>query len=344
MTQQKQGIPLETSGWMMLLFGLGLFVPGPFSSYLLDKYRRKDVCLWSISLLVLVSILSMLRLPLWTIATLRFVQGVSFALFHITLGSTILIDITVSERRDLASFIYFWASRIALALGPAFGILALEPELWIYLKYFPVFCALVSVYLVARIDLPFRSPLEPKILSFDRCWLWHGWPLALLLFPVTFALGVEVAANLHPMFFVSLLVGFVLSLILHFAVYYRADIRAEVFTGYLALIIGFAMLLVQDDELMVRVAAGLSGYGAGCVSGRLQSFLTAVSKHTERGSAQGTYKLTFETGICLGFFVTCCWGCEGMSAMYLFALILLALALLGYVLFVHRWFLSHLRR
>lgn len=344
MTEQKQGIPLETSGWMMLLFGLGLFIPGPFSSFLLDKYRRKDVCLWSISLLVLVSLLSMLELPVWTIAVLRFVQGISFALFHIALGSTILIDITISERRDLASFIYFWASRIALALGPAFGILALRPELWVYLKYFPVFCALVSVYLVARIDLPFRSPLEPKILSFDRCWLWHGWPLAALLLPVTFSLGVEAAANLHPMFFVALLIGFLVSLILHFAVYYRADVRAELVTGYLALIIGFTMLLVQDNEMMIRVSAGLSGYGAGCVSGRLQSFLTSVSKHTERGSAQGTYKLTFEFGLCLGFFVTCCWGGAYLTGMYTVALVMLSLALLCYLFVVHGWYLSHVRR
>lgn len=344
MLEQKQGLPLESSGWIMLFFCLGLFVPGPFSSYLVDKYRRKDVCLWSISVLVLVSVLSTLELPWWMIAALRFAQGGSFALFHIVLGSTILIDITVSERRDRASYIYFWASRLALALGPAFGILALRPELWVYLKYFPLFCALVSVYLVARIDLPFRTPLEPKILSYDRCWLWRGWPLAILLFPVTFALGVEIANNLHPMFFLSLLVGFVLSLVLHFVVYYRSDVRAEIFTGYLAVIIAFIMLLAQDDEMMIRVAAGLSGYGVGCVSGRLQSFLTSVSKHTERGSAQGTYKLTFESGLCLGFFLTCCFGSDALGSMYLGVIAVLSLALLCYVVLVHRWLERHARR
>lgn len=344
MLKANEGLSIEKSGMTMLFFFAGLFVPGPFSSYLVDKYRRKDVCLWSISLLVLVSLLPLLTLPLWVIGLSRFVQGVSFALFHIVLGSTILIDITVSERRDLAAFIYFWACRLALALGPAFGILALSPELWRYLRFFPVFCAIVSVYLVARIDLPFRSPLEPNVFSFDRCWLMRGWPLAMILFPVTFVLGVEMTLNLHPMFFVALLVGFALSLLLHFLVFYRADVRAEIFTGYMALIFSFVLLLVQDDESMVRIAAGLSGYGVGCVSGRIQSFLTVISKHTERGSAQGTYKLTFECALCLGFCVACLVGDSTRSIMYHVCLVLLLLALLAYVVLVHRWFLRHAQR
>lgn len=341
MLEKTEGVPMATSGWMMLLFCIGMVVPGPFSAYLVDKYRRKDVCLWSISILVAVSILSTLVLPVWMVGALRFVQGVFFSLFHISLGSTILIDITVSERRNLASFIYFWTSRFALALGPAFGILALQPELWAYLKYFPAVCAIVSVYLVWRIDLPFRSPLEPKVLSFDRFWLHRGWPLVLLLFPVTFVLGVEMTANLHPMFFVCLLIGLILSFVLHFVVYYRADVRAEIFTGYLAVIVAFILLLLQDDEQMVRVGAGLTGYGVGCVSGRIQSFLTVVSKHTERGSAQGSYKLTFETGLCFGFFITCLVDVHAHPWMYVLCIVVLSAALLGYLGLVHKWFERH---
>ncbi len=340
MLHVKEGVPIQESGWPMMFFCLGLFVPGPFSSYLVDKYRRKDVCMWSISILVLVSLLSTLVLPIYLIAVLRFVQGASFALFHIVLGSTILIDITISKRRDLASYIYFWASRLAVALGPAFGIMALEPELWEYLKYFPVLCAALSVYLVARIDLPFRSPLEPKIVSFDRFWLNRGWPFALLLFPVTFSLGIEMASNLHPLFFVFLLVGFVASLLLHAIVFYRSDIRAEMFTGYLALVCAFIMLIWQDDEYMVRVAAGLTGYGVGSVSGRLQYFLTRISKHTERGSAQGTYKLTFEFGLCVGFCLACAVGHQNLGVLSYVCLGVLVGSLFLYLFVAHFWFLK----
>ena len=344
MLEHNESVPVQTSGWMMMLFGIGLFIPGPFSSYLVDKYRRKDVCLWAITLLVLVSLLSMLELPLWAVGALRFAQGVSFALFHIVLGSTILIDITVSERRDLASYIYFWACRFALGLGPAFGILALQPQLWYYLRFFPVLCGIVAVYLVARIDLPFRTPLEPKVLSFDRCWLVRGWPFAVLLFPVTFALGVEMAGNLHPLFFVFLLCGFVLALILHFTVFYRSDMRAEIFTGYLFVFASFLILLTIQENSFTRIAAMLLGYGVGCVTGRVQYFLTQMSKHTERGSAQGTYKLTFEAGICFGFFFTCSLGSSFIQGMQIVCLCLVASSALLYLVFVHPWYLRHMTR
>ncbi len=342
--EQNEGVALQTSGWMMMFFCVGLFVPGAFSSYLLDKYRRKAVCFWSIVVLVLVSILSTLEMDIWLVALLRFLQGVSFSLFHIALGSTILIDITVSERRDVASFIYFWASRIALALGPAFGVLALRDELWVYLKYFPPLCALISVYLVARIDLPFRTPLENKFISLDRFLLLRTWPLAILLFPVTFALGVEMALNLHPLFYLSLLIGILLSFGAHFIVFYRSDIRAEIFTGYLALIIGFILLLAQDDEVMVRVASGITGFGVGAVTGRIQSFMTAISKHTERGSAQGSYKLSFESGLCCGFFFTTIIGVSQAQNLYLCTICCLALILAFYLLVVHRWFMANVKR
>lgn len=344
MQYAKDGVPLSDSGLAMILFCVGLFMPGPFGSYLVDRYRRKDVCMWTICILVSVSLLATLDLPIYLIGLLRFVQGISFSLFHIVLGSTILIDITISERRDLASYIYFWNSRLALALGPAFGILALKPELWTYLKYFPFCCAALSIYLVARINLPFRSPLEPKLFSFDRFWLNNGWPFALLLFPVVFALGIEMASNLHPLFFVFLLTGFVISLLLHVMVFYRSDIRAEIFTGYVALIAAFILLVMQDEELMVRVAAGLTGYGVGCVSGRLQYFLTKISKHTERGSAQGTYKLTFESGLCLGFCLACAIGRDNLMMVNYLCLFMIVLALVLYLLVVHRWYLKHALR
>lgn len=341
MMQTNDGISIHSSGIAMLLFGVGLFLPGAFSSYLVDKYKRKDICFWSISILVLVSILSTLELPTTIVGLLRLFQGASFSLFHIVLGSTILIDITISERRDLASYIYFWTSKLALAVGPAFGVLALKPELWYYLKYFPILCALLSVYFVSRIHLAFRSPLEPKMFSLDRFWLKSGWPFVLLLFPVTFALGVEIASNLHPLFFVFLLGGFVVSLLSHSLIFYRSDIRAEIITGYIALFVAFLLLILQDEEMMIRVAAGFTGFGVGGVTGRLQYFLTRISKHTERGSAQGTYKLTFECGLCFGFGFSCISGHNGTLLMLSICLVLVALSLLAYLLSVYPWFLKH---
>lgn len=334
----------QESGLTMMVFCLGLFVPGCVSSYLLDRYRRKMVCFWSIIVLAVVSLLATLSLPIWVVGLCRFVQGVAFALFHIALGSTILIDITISERRDVAAYIYFWICRFSLGVGPALGIIALQPYYWEYLKYLPLVCAVLAIYFIIRLDVPFRSPLRSNVFSMDRFWLRHTTPLVMLLFPVVFCVGMEMAINLNPLFFVYLLIGLVLSILFHFMVFYRADMRAEIVTGLVALVAAFLLLLTQDDVDVSHVAAGLSGYGLGNVTGRLLSFFTVASKHTERGSAQGTYKLTFESALCLGFFLPCVLPVENVTWIYLIALCLSALCLPYYLLFVHSWFTKHIKR
>lgn len=335
---------MAESGWTMMIFCLGLFLPGCVSSYLLDKYPRKYVCFWTIAVLVGVSWLATLELPVWILLLCRLGQGAAFALFHISLGSTILIDITVSERRDYAAYIYFWVCRFALAVGPALGIMALRPEMWGYLKYLPIVCAALAVHFILHLELPFRTPLRSNVFSLDRFWLRHSVPLIVTLFPISLVLGMEMAINLNPLFYAYLLGGFVVSLVLHFVVFYRADVRAEVTTGLIALVVSFLLLVTQDEEQMVIVAAVLSGYGVGNVTGRLLSFITATSKHTERGSAQVTYKLVFESALCIGFFLPCVCGCLSKNDFYAISLGLMLFDIIFYQTYVHRWFLRNVKR
>lgn len=344
MMDSIEHMSLAESGWTMMIFCIGLFLPGCFSSYLLDRYPRKRVCSWSIAALLAVSWVATLSLPVWLVVLCRLLQGAAFALFHISLGSTILIDITVSERRDYAAYIYFWTCRFALAVGPAIGILALRPVWWNYLEYLPIVCAVLAVMLMVRLELPFRAPLRSNVFSLDRFWLPRSGPLVAVLSPISFVLGIEMAINLNPLFYAYLLGGFVISLILHFVVFYRADVRAEIITGLIALILAFLLLITQDEEQMVVVAAVLSGYGVGNVTGRLLSFLTATSKHTERGSAQVTYKLMFESMLCVGFFLPCV--LEGIDnrMFYVAGLVLMLLDVFLYQFYVHGWFLRNVKR
>lgn len=344
MLEAKDDVVFHQSGWTMMLFCVGLFLPGPVSSYLLDRYRRKDVCMLSIGILVAVSLLSTLDMSVWLVAFWRLMQGSAFALFHISLGSTILIDITISERRDVAAYIYFWTCKFALAVGPALGLMALYPSLWQYFKYVPIGCAVLAVLIIFSLKLPFRTPLRTNVLSMDRFWLRDSMPLVVLQFFVVKTLGIEMAINQNPLFYLHLLFGLAISLVLHFVVFSRADIRAEIITGLIALLASFLLLLTQDEEQMVIVASVLSGYGIGNVTGRLLSFFTVSSKHTERGSAQMTYKLTFESALCIGFFLPCVLRDIENSVFYLAGIALLVFCIAFYLLIVNTWFLQHVKR
>lgn len=337
------------TGQSLLLFAFGMLVPGCVSSYLLDAYRRKMACFWTVVVLAGTCLMLPLPLPFWSVLCVRCVQGMAFSLFHIALGNTILVDITVSERRDFASYIYFWICKLSLGLGPLLGVLlisslsVLSPSLSHYVRWLPLVFAVLAIYFNIRLQVPFRAPLRTSVFSLDRFWLPHCIPLALLLLASSFPVGVHMACNTHPLFFVFLLAGFVASLLFHFTVFYRADIRAEIVTGYLAIVAAFLLLVTDDNGDVPLFAAALNGYGLGNVSGRVLSFFTRVSNHTERGSAQGTYKLTFEVSMCLGFALPCVLDIS-VTMFNVVSLLLAAIGLAFYLLYVNSWYKQHVKR
>ena len=103
--EQELSLTSSQVGLSLLLFCLGLTVPGCVCSYLLDAYRRKSVCFWLVVALAASCVLVPMGLPFHGVLLIRFLQGVAFCMFHIALGNTIMVDITISERRDFASYI-----------------------------------------------------------------------------------------------------------------------------------------------------------------------------------------------------------------------------------------------
>lgn len=331
----------EQNGWAMILFGVGLFLPGSISSYLLDKYRRKDVLLWSVVSLMGVSVLStqsMTELQVWF---LRLVQGCCFGLFHIALGSTILIDITSRDRRDETSYVYYWGCKFALGAGPLLGVLALTYKVPHFFLIYPLFCLVVSLYLLIRLQLPFKTPNCTRMFSADRFWLPRCQVLAVCLFLLMLVVGAHMSLNISLTFFGLLFAGFAFSLLAHFVIFYRADKRAEIVSGLACVCASSLLMLFRDDQSMVDVACALLGYGMGSITGRLQWFFTQVSEHCDRGSAQSTYKLTFEFALCLGFMLACTMGQGREELVYEICVGLSLLNVLYYLLFASKWFLRN---
>lgn len=47
---ERLGLPVTETGVIFLFFTLGMFLIGPFHAYLVDAYKRKNVCLFSLPL------------------------------------------------------------------------------------------------------------------------------------------------------------------------------------------------------------------------------------------------------------------------------------------------------
>lgn len=118
-------IPGEDVGGMcasVLLFWGGVCLPAPFCNYWLDAYRRKNVALWALAGIVCATVAFLFDGPQWGKWLARMMQGASYSVFQIALGSTLLLDLSDTKKRTEAAHVYYWFTRLALVFGPLSGI------------------------------------------------------------------------------------------------------------------------------------------------------------------------------------------------------------------------------
>ena len=126
---EQEFSPLET-GIAMASFGFGLFALGMFVSFLVQHYRRNQVCVGAvIAVGALIGLLYYLNgqrfqfCDLQMIILQRFALGAAFGLAQMVLTSTLIIDTSESFQRTEANHSAAWFSRFALSLGPMTGLL-----------------------------------------------------------------------------------------------------------------------------------------------------------------------------------------------------------------------------
>ena len=110
------------AGAAVAVFGLAMFLPGAFNSYLIDTFKRKSVCLVAMLLFVASSLLYPYVATVGFIALVRAVQGGLFSVITMTTGSTLVIDVTASRRRTDANIAFSWVGRFGMVAGLALGI------------------------------------------------------------------------------------------------------------------------------------------------------------------------------------------------------------------------------
>ena len=103
--------------------GIGLFVLGPFCSFLVQKFRRNHVCEVAVLVIAICFVLPMLlkveQLPFpWMAIGTRFLTGAFFGLAQMVLTSTLIVDCTESFQRTEANYAAAWFGRFAVSLYP----------------------------------------------------------------------------------------------------------------------------------------------------------------------------------------------------------------------------------
>lgn len=333
-------ISLVLIGATIAVFGLGLFIFGPVYSHMADKYRRNSICILSIFAIIACTAGINFALSLALLALLRFVQGAFFGLAQMSLGSTLVLDLTDTRCRTEAGYAYTWFGRIAIGLGPLAGILINQIYGIQDVLITSVVLSFIAIAMLMQVKVPFRAPLQPKVFSFDRFWLPQGKWLFATFLPIPVCIGMFFSVNLSLEFYLSLTGGLILAIIVQRVVFARADLKSEVSTGFVLMIAAMLLQITHNPALVTYGVSILLGLGLGLTASQYLLYFIKISEHCQRSTAQTSYMLSWEFGICLGFFIGLCM-IQHLTYIYYAALGLFVLDLILYNRFIYSWVMNH---
>ena len=342
--------PVET-GIAMAAFGFGLFALGVFVSFLVQHYRRNQVCVAAvIAVSALIGLLYYLDgqqfqfCDLQLVILQRFVLGAVFGLAQMVLTSTLIIDTSESFQRTEANHSAAWFSRFALSIGPMTGLLLERLVTYHVMLLVAMGCAAVVAILILLVHFPFRAPEEDvPTVSLDRFFLPHGFPLFVNLQLIMLAVGILFSVMLSELFFAMMMVGFLGALLAQRFAFTNAEVKSEVVTGLIFMIAALLMLLTRTQQIVHFAAPAFIGFGLGLIGSRFLLFFIKLSRHCQRGTSQSTFLLGWESGIAWGIGLGYALFYGQTSRALIVSLVLVVLALIMYN-FTHNWFTLHKNR
>lgn len=347
------GLGSGSQALVMALYVVGLYVFGPFVNYLVERYRRKRVCLYALTLLALdMGAMSYLRTTPYmssnvlVIGALRLVMGAAFGLAQMVLLSTLVVDSVQSYFRTEANHHVNWFGRFAVALGPLLSFYAVSHESLDWAFTLSAVLVLVALLLISVVRFPFKTPPDDvHLFGLDRFFLPAGTLLFVCLMLATSSIGLIYLLRMPSVFYAWLMVGFFLAILAERFAFINAELKSQAMTGLLAMAIAMILMITRSQlHEAMAVAAAFLGFGLGVVGSRFLLFFIKLSAHCQRGTSQSTFFLAWETGLGLGVSAGLYFFSDSPRQMLLCALAVVAIVGIFYAAFVHHWYMEHKNR
>jgi MFS family permease len=349
---ESENFTLQETGMVMGAFGIGIFLFGCLTSWLVQRFRRNIACVWAIMLMVVVLgwlyYLDMQKSQFFDFPILlvqRLALGAAFGVAQMILSSTLIIDTCESFQRTEANHSASWFSRFALSIGPLTGIIVERIAGFDTVLLVAIGCSMAAIIFILLVHFPFRTPEENvKVVSLDRFFLPQGWPLTVNLIVVTFVMGLLMSTTASELFYVMMMVGFLVALLAQRFVFRDADIESEVITGLVLIGVALLMMLTRHQAVVSFAAPMFIGFGLGIIGSRFLLFFIKLSRHCQRGTAQSTFFLAWESGLALGIGLGYGLPEQQMDSVMKVSLVTTVVTLLFYHFFTHGWYIKHKNR
>lgn len=332
-----QEMPLDNAVMLYnAVFVVGLFLPGPVGAYMVDKFRRKNVYSFSLIILLAVTALMYVSRGAEAFITARLVGGVMVGLAQITLGSTLLNDLAVSQTRTSSDYSFAWSALVAIPAGLGLGYFVISVAGFNTVLAVSAAMLLVSLMLVSSLEVPFRAPMCPPLFGLDRFWQKNDLVPFLNLLLASVPLGALIVTLTSWHFWAFAAIGALATRLVRRQVFRNADMRAEIVAGLLCVFFALLIILLRVDDGYRRTASFMFGAGMALASTRFLLYFLKLTGHCQRGTAQNTYMLARECGYAAGFAVALL-----TPAALELSLAAAILSALFYVFVTHPWFMRH---
>ena len=349
---QTENLTIQETGMIMGAFGVGIFLFGYLTSWLVQRFRRNIACIWAILLMAAMLgwlyYLDLQKSQFFDFPILlvqRLALGAAFGVAQMILSSTLIIDTCESFQRTEANHSASWFSRFALSLGPLMGIIVDRLSGFSTVLLVAIGCSLVAIIFIMLVHFPFRTPEENvRVMSLDRFFLPQGWPLIINLMVVTFVVGLLLSMTTSELFYVMVMVGFFAALLAQRFMFRNADLESEVITGLVLTGVALLMMLTRQQTIVSFAAPMFIGFGLGIIGSRFLLFFIKLSRHCQRGTAQSTFFLSWESGLALGIGLGYGLLEQQSGPVLQVALVTTAAVLLFYHFFTHGWYITHKNR
>ena len=339
-------------GISMGAFAFGLYAFGFFCSWLVQRFRRNNICILSIAAMIgAISVLYYIHgltsdsIEFGLIVIQRVLLGATFGLAQMILFSTLIIDASESYRRTEANHSASWFSRFAVALGPILGYVLFYYKNFDAVLLASLFCAACYIILILAVNFPFRTLSDTfHIFSTDRFFLSNSIPLYVNLMLFAVVVGLLMSLGLSDRFYACVMGGFLLALVAQRIVFRDADLKSEIVTGFILLLMVLILIFTRPLPVVWYIAPLLLGLSIGVVCSRFLLFFIKLSRHCQRGTSQSMCFLGWESGVSLGLGLGYGLFFNDDKGNLITCMVLTVVALLMYHYYTHQWFLKHKNR
>jgi MFS family permease len=301
------------TGLVLSSYVVASILTRPFSGYLVDRFSRKKLYLYSyiiFALLFFGYVLAGAMLAFFIL--IRVIHGIIWGTMT-TASNTLVIDITPASRRGEAIGIFGLSSNISMSIGPMMGLILYDKLPFNYIFYSALITGIAGFLLAFPLKVRYRPPVVHQPVSLDRFVLVKGIPSGINLILVTVSYGMifSFAAmfgkeNKIPnagAFFIIMALGIMLSRFFGGKIVDKGKIKEVAIASMITLTLGMLILSASHQSLPYFISALVIGFGFGLAFPAMQTLMVNLSEHHQRGTAISTYFTAFDVGVGTGMYL-----------------------------------------